>query len=178
MAVKWSGEQTCSLLLQISGKNNGQNFKRADSYTVRDPPFVRMGEFSGGENFVCKRVGSSALVVPKGELWGLGACSTRRPFFFFSGLTTAHAAHRTWEKVNCEGPGASKLCFPDNKNLLGWLVASAGSVASEEGEPGKLGFTRAPGDSYHHGSWKNTFAKHHSIHLMDSTGVLRRQMRN
>lgn len=127
---------------------------------------------------LCKRVGSSALVVPKGELWGLGACSTRRPFFFFSGLTTAHAAHRTWEKVNCEGPGASKLCFPDNKNLLGWLVASAGSVASEEGEPGKLGFTRAPGDSYHHGSWKNTFAKHHFIHLMDSTGVLRRQMRN
>lgn len=52
MAVKWSGEQTCSLLLQISGKNNGQNFKRADSYTVRDPPFVQMGEFSCGENFV------------------------------------------------------------------------------------------------------------------------------
>lgn len=51
------------------------------------------------------------------------------PFVFLGSLMQS-TTYRMWEKRNCYGPSASKLFFPNDKNLLGWLVAPAESEAA------------------------------------------------
>lgn len=70
----------------------------------------------------------------------------------FLGLLMQHTVQSVWEKE----PGASKLYFPNDKNLQGGGCPSPPSAASEE-EPGKLLVLQVPsGDFCHHGCWRNT----------------------
>lgn len=149
--------------------------KGTDSNTERDVPFEPMKLFDCGENCsFYKRVSSSLLKANLSELWWhFGLYILSLLFLCFSWLTNAIYSTQSVTEKKLPKSGASKLCFPDDNNLWGWLVSpseSVGTKASEE-EPGEnVGFSKCPQVIFIITTevWE-TLSKHHFIHLIPTT---------